>query len=306
MISRTIVNQLHKCGIGDYIRGCICLNKIKFQFKKKYNFNIDLTFDISHHPISRLLENSKYCNAKNKTPMEAIGFFKSYEALLIPYILNAQPDTTNYVITNATLLDRQFKGEVNLDNVKSIFTPSNEINDIYYSRLEKYSLKPNDYTVLSIRIGDMSINNPWFGDRRNTSNIYDVIEQHILPSLDNKKVVVLSDCWYLKQRLCETYNFLNLETKASSFYLLDSFTSSDTLIDIFLLRDCHKILGLPSGFTTEIARLYNKPISLYNMHVTLNNGRKIKIPIRSYVALDSTPANPKYDIIESDNFYLDN
>jgi hypothetical protein len=159
-------------GLGDFIRGCFCLNQITILLK------LEFEIDIKNHPISLFLK----ANTNDTTPDDKkvkddkkvenwrneICHYKDYNYKSIssrisvtnPIFLNNYIDHLNSInaetyytyVTSFPVVDKLTDNGRN--KILQYFTQNDELDQIINDTMKKLNLVPKNYCVIHIRSGD--------------------------------------------------------------------------------------------------------------------------------------------------------
>ena len=239
-------------GIGDIIRGMVCVYNICKKFK--YNFIID----IQHHQISKyLIQNHHMFESFIFSVKNKIQYIKNCENYIknnknnIVYLL-----TTDHYNNNWS----NEKWDTNVDNeckniIKNIFIPNIFFKKYINHKIEKMNLK--NYSVIHFRLGDDFL----IRNKINQSIISNACKIYSKYKKDN--LILLSDSIHLKNILKKKENAIIFDTKLTHFGFKDhEINIIDTLFEYIILLRADNILywspyGWRSGFVRSASLINN-------------------------------------------------
>ena len=283
-IHKTIIHVLdYTNGIGDYLRGSICLA----QLSKRYHFNFKM--DTSHHHISKCL--NTYTEPSIIQDNITIVFHGN-NAMNVIYDMITSDKEINYITTNA-FYDKYVSNEIKHE-ITSMFTFKKE----YYDKVNEL-IPFEKYNVLHIRCTD---------DKFNTSfEDYNLITEIIKLQL-NDNTIVMSNNNLLKNKLNKIFGFHFIDMEAEhSAKISSSNQLYSTIIDYIILSKssrthCFSYYGHGSGFSEQCSVLYNVPYTMVyiteqsipqNNDILINHyndllyGHYTQLPIQSYDNYDN-------------------
>jgi hypothetical protein len=260
-------------GLGDYIRGSICLYQIcKF---------IGIEFDmVINHPMSKYLVNHQ--NPPTDIDYENIEFYAENNFLdlkgdnviknsgefyknLINKINNIESETF-YMLCNAFPI--WTTGDECFSKIRNSIAPISDIRCYVYETLMELKMPIIRYSVLHIRTGDNVL---LHGKRISPGLLKKIIYTVYKYTRPDKKYIILSDNNNLK-------NYLNKYKRFSSYtkeiaHLGETNNKSDTgvkntLLDFYVMSKASNIISLTtykhgSGFSEWCSKIYKIPYKCF-------------------------------------------
>jgi hypothetical protein len=257
-------------GIGDYLRGCICLFQIcKF-------IGVDFDMDFTNHPISKyfhLIEKreDETIDYKEVNKYEDSNFIyeNGFKKKSIHFLLGFLNFLKSYNSENVYLFCNSFPihdiGFESREFIKSRLKPKEELLDKICNVMNHLHLIKGNYGVIHIRCGDEYLfdNNKQF-DTNKINQLLNTIKKSIQP---RKKYLILSDNNNIKFILAKY--FLNIVFKINKIAHLACPSEQDesileTLVDFFLITNSNYVLSFSpypwgSGFSHLPCILFNIP-----------------------------------------------
>jgi len=238
-------NTITKPGIGDFIRGSIFLAQYALQNKMKIIINI------ANHPIYKYtLEEAD--KVYTEIPNE---FNEGWSSEKIMIFLNKFKNSNRTeVFINCNMFYEKSKVTKHIKNyINSIF----KFKDIYYDMAKNIATEP--YEIFHLRTLDNEVENPLFSFHLN---------KKINEQLDiNKRNIVLSNNFILKEEVASRFKLLNVNTKpCHTANTLNYRLLEDTVIDFILISRASKIHTFSfyshgSGFSEQCALLNDIPFT---------------------------------------------
>ncbi len=258
-------------GIGDFIRGCLSLRNLCEEF----GFTLEL--DYTYHPISEYLTNSIYTSMEYTKEDVTIYGIDDFEHLYS--IFNQLKQFSNedlktmvlYIGTNAWYLGKGVSDETR-EFMKTSLQPTPELLGAIWKTQSELGILPKEYSVLHIRMGD-----DYLVKGQTSEEAFAAIHGQIMSQINHditKPIVVLSDCYNLKQYLHEKEGWLY--SPIQPCHLSTNVKGSrvkDTLVDFFLITEASSLYcisnhGYGSGFCDWACDIYKVPcIRLKNPEV---------------------------------------
>ena len=267
-------NNILASGIGDFIRGTICL----YQLCKVCNIEFDI--NINNHEISQFIQ-VKNKEILHKNILDNIIFnrdcdnmshdninnlysynYKSLDKLFITFKQSIIVNDILYVFCNSypyfTIDDEEYlyiKNNLLCFN-DDIIRESNII-------LQRVNFNINNYNILHIRSGDKYINSNININRNIIENIHTIIKNELLIHDDT---IILSDSNNISDIISSQYNTIKntrLEiTHTGEEVIKDINKIKNTIIELYLMCNSKKIILLTtnrhgSGFSLWPALCYN-------------------------------------------------
>jgi hypothetical protein len=187
-------------GIGDFIRGTCHLHE------RLAGTGAELRLDLSQTEFSALIEpdSTVFHHGDPDRIAAAPEFFVQPERVIDPLREFLQGNESEfYLCTNLGAWDRTRLPESTRAFAKKFYTFTEQVTRATREFIE------GEYVALSIRCGDK-----FYGVTGETTDptfdraLFQLIEKEILPRLARRRLVVMSDCYALKQALVARYGFI--------------------------------------------------------------------------------------------------
>lgn len=271
------------CGIGDFLRGSVCLYQLC-----KLN-NIIFEMDISHHPISKFIyidtSNNNIIDTSNNIIEIDYNNISHYKSL--NYIFGGKQrvkdsynfykkfidDINNIDMEVYPLLCNSFPIWENTHIYKNFefkILPTNIMRVHIKNFLNKYNLKKKQYNIIHIRNGDQYLIDKQIIDRPKVYKIINIIK-YIRKNYNNKYVVI-SDCNDLKLILKKVFPDIIIHFNNISHLGNKNTDESyiNTIIDFFLISYSSRVFNISSyewgsGFSEWNAYIHNIPFKFYKI-----------------------------------------
>lgn len=243
------VNVYSTNGMGDYIRGSLCM----LQILRKKNISFDL--DFSTHPIQRWFKPTIRYPYRH---LEHINLPTEYHPKIRLSHIESKLEQSNVLYTffcneipfdPITIEDKLF--------IRNKLLPSNEMKEYIQQTKQHWGIH-NPYTIIHLRCGDSCLID---GNPPN----YEIFLHEIRKLGDSKPYVILSDSLQMKERLRELYpHFIIPMDKPLHTCKGDSEQIKDTIRDFFLFTTASQVHAFTvyehgTGFSEWACTLYNVP-----------------------------------------------
>lgn len=260
-----IINRFMKMtdlgpGFGDYLRGSIYLYKLS----KKYGFK--LLLDMSHHPVSKYLDInidlSEYSSLETKDQHQWYALPNNYLDNMILELLKKNKINCIFVTDPYhNFWHNHIVDEDTQEFMKSYIKPTVDINMKVNNLIETFRLTNNKFNILHIRLGDEFLIN---GQQYNKNDYINYIINTKKPELNKLPLIVLADCYNLKQQLANEYNFLTTDIIPKHINRRDT-DLEGTIIEFFLMSRANSIYSVSSywwgsTFSTMCSAIFNIPL----------------------------------------------
>lgn len=259
-------------GFGDFLRGCFAFNQIA------QLLGLEFDLDISNHPISKYLENSKKVEGINYNNIEI-----TYEHNIANYRFkdNINPVFLNNIITWLNKQDCEvlpFFGnsfptfnkhnQETKDLINSKIQPNELMRNYIDYTLSELRLSKKNYAVIHIRTGDKYLLNGEKMDEQLINKVKTILTRYMVPE---KKYLIISDSNYLKSKLKGIPNcyvlIRHIAHSGGSQENIDSQQSNglmNTMLDYYLMSFSNTIVSIStyihgSGFSRYCSVLNNIP-----------------------------------------------
>lgn len=310
-MNKTVINCYHDnstSGLGDFLRGSLHL----YDISERFNFSTHMSF--FHHPIGKHIQSKYRRNFPKKHIVDIYhetvkehGTNYSLHHLKdkFDYLLN-QPNK-HYVYISSMYADQlfpepdktviqQFEEYVPLQTtqklMKSNIVFSNSIRSMAKVELEKYKLKPKNYNVIHLRLGDhdilkkeMNIKNPQIINQTNFKNYnidYEKLVRKCIKISKNKRTVIIADSnefkEYVAKKNIDNFIVMHQNSKHCSpqpglIAHTDNHNSIKeielryVILDFYLMTLAKSINSFSvypwgSGFPYSAAKIYNIPLKM--------------------------------------------
>jgi len=265
-------------GFGDFLRGCFTFNQIA------QLLGLEFDLDISNHPISKYLENSKKVEGIDYNNIE-----RSFEYNIENYNFkdNINPVFLNNIISwlnkkdcemlptfgNAFPIFNNYKQETkNLINSK--IQPNELMRNYIDYTLSELGLSKKKYAVIHIRTGDKYLLNGEKMGERLIKKVKMILTRYMIPE---KQYLIISDSNYLKSKLKGIPNCYVLIRQIAHSGGCQEHTVSqqsnglmNTMLDYYLMSFSNTIVSIStyihgSGFSRFCAILNNIPFNFLHI-----------------------------------------
>ena len=270
----------HPTGLGDFIRSCFFIIQFCVTHKLKYDI-------IINHPISYFFKNCNKCvynsaftdkitifseNNWEETIFNDAHYIQKYVLInkkrdeFISYLCNL-PIFNKMVFSYNILFPYDGISMQEIQLVRHIFEPSNEINDMVDNKLSIMGLIKKKYITYHIRCGDMYLIN---GNKLFSLLYYTIVKNELATIIDNNAdfdVLLISDNNEIKILLHKELQFkylIHTVTHIGEGVTLVKENLQNTMIDFYLMANSHAIYSLStyihgSGFSYWCAKMYDIP-----------------------------------------------
>lgn len=260
-LNKTIIHVYGLNGVGDFIRGSIYLMEL-------FNNRINVKLNLTNHVISNYIkhDDSLFDYAEVDDSKIKFRYFMPFnennktrfDEILNEFSISDEP--TLYISTNFS----HFHDKLDY-SIKNKIMPFFNFTDDVIEKTKSLISKYEKYELLDVRMKD--------------TELFDVVvpknkEERILASLSHLKgkenIIVTSNSNYIKNKICEHYNFidLNLNKFCSSVKRLDKVKDSEAFLNnvvkINLLKNASRIYSYneypwDSGIPNNISLIFDIP-----------------------------------------------
>lgn len=263
-------------GIADFIRG----TKTLYILSKKFNYKLLIDYNI--HPLFKYFKydeniyTKKSNNEKTLELIPPISYDEIYSKLL--YFFESKDNlnvlTNSFHTSNMTLHEGFSADEINESNnfIKKMLIPSEQLEKLFKNKINEINLDINNYITIHIRIRD----DCFFDEKFSIDNKFnDLVKKNIeliLKNNSDKNLLVLSnDSKYLKKLKVLFNNIFITDNPTIHLGSLDNLNMESkiqgTLLDLLFMSNSKYIHMISqyggSGFSYEIAQVYNIPVNIY-------------------------------------------
>jgi hypothetical protein len=259
-------------GLGDYLRGCVCLYQI-------CNY-LDIEFEmVINHPMSKYLINQQ--NSSQNIDYNSIEFYKDNNFLPLDekkfttksdtffrdfmMYLNSKDTEILYLFSNAFPIWKH--GSEAITTIRYNICPSNEMINYVNQTLNQLNMPLGGYNIIHIRSGDQHLLNGQKMKYEKFRKIIYILEKN---TKNDKRYIVLSDNKNLKNYLSKYPRFSVYNKEIT--HLGENGAKSDhgiknTLLDFFIMSRSSRIMSITayqhgSGFSEWCSKIYNIPYKL--------------------------------------------
>jgi len=281
-VYQTKYKSSNSSGLGDFIRGSYFI----LDFCDKHNLEAKIIFN---NPIINYLKNKEYlnnfntiehvlmnielfknnniiqCNIKDGFILDPTTYGKNIYASFINYIVSISPiyNSNVFIYSNCVPIEVT---EKNKEHMRKILEPTDELKIIINETFHYLDLKPNDYSVIHVRSGDIHlINNDTSFDKSYLQRLIAEITKYV-NSYD--KYILIADDNNVKLILKNIFPKLNiLLNKITHFgegVNLEKESVKNTMVDFYLFSYAKNIFSFSSyshgsGFSYWCAKTYDIP-----------------------------------------------
>jgi len=281
-VYQTKYKNSNSSGLGDFIRGSYFI----LDFCYKHNLEAKIIFN---SPIINYLKNKEYlnnfntiehvlmnvelfknnniiqCNVKDGFILDPTTYGKNIYTSFINYIVSISPiyNSNVFIYSNCVPIEVT---EKNKECMRKILEPTDELKIIINESLQYLGLKPNDYSVIHVRTGDIHlINKDTSFDKKYLQKLIAEIRGYI--NSHDKYILIADDSnvkLILKNIFPQVNILLNKITHFGEGVNLEKESVKNTMVDFYLFSYAKNIFCFSSythgsGFSYWCAKTYNIP-----------------------------------------------
>ena len=262
-------------GIGDYLRGCLCMLQLLETMNKHCGSSVQFEMDVRNHPMSKWLSLPEGYDVRSDISYKSLTNFhidtlevkRDEEDIAYRHVLKCIVDRVNKEAneeTYAFMCRAEVFADISESHkafIRSRLMPSPTMELHIQTTMAELGIVSGEYSVLHIRTRDEYT----FPPKPLPASFLNVVKDSITDP--SKKYLLITSHKGVKDALiC----FPNIYTKLGSkmCHVGQEVSPSDeavrdTMTDFFLLSRAKDIVGISpygiSGFSNECAKIYNVP-----------------------------------------------
>lgn len=268
-------------GFADFLRG----TKTLYLLSMKYNYSLLIDYDI--HPIFKYFKYNEKIYVKNIKNINTLEFLPPLDYKLIYNNLEELFNDNNdiHLLTNSfynipmtDALHEEKDIKLSCEFIKEILEPGELLSNLYKNKMNEMNFIDNEqFIIIHLRFHDNCLfNNDFDITDIQKDSIINIINNINNENNDDKKIIIISNFYNFIQLLKNKFNNMYF-TNSLPIHLgsLDKNNTElkiqETLIDLLFLSKSSEIYSISqyggSGFSWEIAQIYNIPIKNYSCSV---------------------------------------
>ena len=267
-------------GIGDYIRGCICMLQLLEIMNKHCGTSVEFEMDMRNHPMSRWLSLPAGYNVRADVPYGRLTNFhvntlevrRDENDVAYRHVLKEIVDKVrDFCRGEEEHYDFMCRPEIFADVseahkafIRSRLVPSPAMETYIQAKMDGLGIISGEYSVIHVRTRDEMTFPPTALPGAFLASLYDAVKTNIDPGrryflITSHKGVkdffirFTNVCMLVATKMCHLGQELAPSEEAMR----------DTVLDFFLLSRAREIIGFSpygiSGFSSECAKIFNVP-----------------------------------------------